>query len=194
MTNLLDEQTVESTGEPLMKVTAGGGYYVEGVLSELELNSMSAGQAVTLMSWQSGEQVEGEITEISEYPTTSGYYYGGGNNNVSRYPFTVFVDGSANFQEGEYVSISYSPDVNSSGLYLESMFLRSENGRSYVYVAAEDGTLEKRYLSTGKNLWGSYTEIRDGLTAEDYVAFPYGDSAREGAPTQPGTMDEFYGW
>ena len=43
VTNLLDEQTVESTGEPLMKVTAGGGYYVQGVLSELELNSMSAG-------------------------------------------------------------------------------------------------------------------------------------------------------
>ena len=34
--------------------------------------------------------------------------------------------------------------------------------------------LEKRTVVTGKSLWGSYTEILSGITAEDKLAFPYG--------------------
>ena len=61
-----------------------------------------------------------------------------------------------------------------------------------MYVRGEDGRLEKRYIQTGANLWGSYTQVLGGLTADDYVAFPYGKTVKEGAPTQEGTPDNLY--
>ena len=46
----------------------------------------------------------------------------------------------------------------------------------------------------GGSLWGNYTEVLGGLTAEDYVAFPYGKEVKEGAPTQEGTHDDLYNY
>ena len=48
-------------------------------------------------------------------------------------------------------------------------------------------------MVTGKALWGSYTEILEGLTAEDYIAFPYGKLVVAGAPTREGDLSELYG-
>ena len=116
-----------------------------------------------------------------------------GNPNSSYYPFTVFVDGSADLQEGSYVSVTYSVAQAQTGVYLENPFLRTEKGRSYVYLRGEDGLLQKRFVTTGKSLWGNYTQILEGLTAEDLVAFPYGKTVKEGAPTvesDPSTLYE----
>ena len=81
---------------------------------------------------------------------------------------------------------------SADSLYLESFFLRSENGKSYVMVRGENDKLEKRWVQTGRDLWGSYTQIRGGLTLEDYVAFPYGRDVVEGAHTQEATADQLY--
>ena len=72
------------------------------------------------------------------------------------------------------------------------MFLRSENGKSYVMVRGENGKLEQRWVQTGRDLWGSYTQIRGGLTVEDYVAFPYGRDVKAGANTVEATADQLY--
>ena len=53
-------------------------------------------------------------------------------------------------------------------------------------------TLEKRYIQTGKDLYGSYTQILGGVTLEDYIAFPYGNDVSEGAKTKEASIDEFY--
>ena len=60
-------------------------------------------------------------------------------------------------------------------------------------VQGEDGRLEKRFVTTGKALWGSYMEILGGLTEEDMVAFPYGKNVKVGAVTQKGDMSDLYG-
>ena len=98
-------------------------------------------------------------------------------------------------RENEYVNMTFTPggsNADGKSLYLQNPFLRQESGRSYIYVQGEDGRLEKRYVTTGKSLWGSYTEIRSGLTAEEYIAFPYGKSVQEGAATRTATVDELY--
>ena len=56
----------------------------------------------------------------------------------------------------------------------------------------EDGRLEQRWVQTGRDLWGSYTQIRGGLTTDDYVAFPYGRDVVEGARTVEAAADELY--
>ena len=129
------------------------------------------------------------------YPTTNSNSWSDGNNNVSYYPFRVFVDESAQLQEGDYVNITYqNQEQSGNSLYLENMFVRTENGKSYVYVKNEKGVLEKRYIQTGRDLYGSYTQILGGITTEDYVAFPYGKDVSDGAKTKDATMDEFYNY
>ena len=46
-----------------------------------------------------------------------------------------------------------------------------------------DGRLEKQYVQTGSILWGSYVEIKSGITVDDYIAFPYGKNVKDGAAT-----------
>ena len=191
---LLDADTATMLGMPLMKVTGGGGFYVEGTVSELQLGTIGIGQAVDIMSWDTGMSCEGTIVEISQFPQENQYYYYGGSQNVSYYTYRVFIDESAMLQDGYYVSMTLRGTEGSGGLYLNSAFVRSEGAQSYVYVRGEDGLLEKRFIQVGGSLWGSYTEIRGGLTAEDFVAFPYGNTVKEGAPTQEGTWEDLYNY
>lgn len=195
ISEVLDADTAYQTKEPVIKLAGGGGYYVEGSVSELELDSVYIGQHVTLNSWESGDTYEGTVQSISDIPTENGNYYGSGNSNVSFYPFTVSVDGTANLREYETVDMTLEVEQEpTSGLYLEMPFILQENGRSYVYVTDEEGYLTKRYLTTGVTLWGSYVQVLDGLTQEDTIAFPYGKNAKEGAKTQLATLDELYGY
>ena len=183
-----------NNGEAVVEVSGGGGYYIEGAMSELELDSVKVGQMVQINSWMTGTSCEGEIIEILSYPKTDGNSWSDGNNNVSYYPFRVFVDESAQLQENDYVNVTYQKQQSGNGLYLENMFVRTENGKSYVYVKNEKGVLEKRDVQTGRDLYGSYTQILGGITAEDSVAFPYGKDVFDGAKTKDATIDEFYNY
>ncbi len=169
--------------QPVIKVSGGGGFYVEGSVSELEKDSLQIGQEVTVNDWNTGMTYVGTVESVGNFPTSSNGYMGMGNPNASYYPFRVFVDGSADLQEGRYVSVVYSSASSQQGIYLENPFLRTEQGKTYVYVQGSDGKLEKRYVTTGKSLWGSYTEILSGITAEDLIAFPYGKNVKPGADT-----------
>ena len=194
-------KTVRSPGdaaannEAVVEVSAGGGYYVTGTVSELQLDTVKVGQTVNIRSWMTGAACTGEIVEISTYPADNASSWGGGNTNVSYYPFKVFVSEDQQLQEGESVSISYQAVSDSDGnsLYLENMYVRTENGKSYVMVRGENGRLEQRWVQTGKVVWDSYTQIRGGLTQEDYVAFPYGRDVVSGAKTEESTVAVQYG-
>ena len=190
-----DPNSGDFTGsEAVVEVSGGGGYYIDGALSELELGTVSVGGTVQVNSWMTGASCEGEIVEISDYPTDNANSWSDGNSNVSYYPFKVFVSEEANLQEGDWVEMSYQNTAGDDGntMYLESMFIRSENGKSYVMARGENGKLEKRWVQTGRNLWGSYTQIRGGLTVDDFVAFPYGRDVAEGAGTTEATPDKLY--
>ena len=181
--------------QAVVEVSGGGGYYIEGALSELELDTVSIGETVQVSSWMTGASAEGEIVEISDYPTDNANSWSDGNSNVSYYPFKVFVSEDADLREGDYVEMSYQNSTGSADgntLYLESMFIRTENGKSYVLVRGDHDRLEKRWVQTGRNLWGSYTQIRGGLTVDDFVAFPYGRNVAEGAGTVEATPDQLY--
>ena len=185
-----------ANNEAVVEVSAGGGYYVTGTVSELRLDTVKVGQTVNISSRMTGAACTGEVVEISTYPTDGNSYGGDGNPNVSYYPFKVFVSEDQQLQEGESVSISYQAvsDSDGSSLYLENMYVRTENGKSYVMVRGEDGKLEQRWVQTGKVVWDSYTQIRGGLTPEDYVAFPYGRDVVSGAKTEEATVDALYSW
>lgn len=184
-----------NNSEAVIELSGGGGYYVTGTLSEMELGSVKVGDTVSISSWMTGAACEGTIVSIDDYPTTSGNSWGDGNRNVSYYPFKVFVEEDAGLQANDYVDIQYQKagtQEQGNSLYLQSWFIRTDNGKSYVMARNEDGRLEQRWVQTGRDLWGSYTQIRGGLTTDDYVAFPYGRDVVEGARTVEATPDELY--
>ena len=184
-----------NNSEAVIELSGGGGYYVTGTLSEMELGSVKVGDTVSISSWMTGAACEGTIVSIDDYPTTNGNSWGDGNSNVSYYPFKVFVEEDAGLQANDYVDIQYQKagtQEQGSSLYLQSWFIRTDNGKSYVMARGEDGRLEQRWVQTGRDLWGSYTQIRGGLTTEDYVAFPYGRDVVEGARTVEAAADELY--
>jgi len=83
------------------------------------------------------------------------------------------------------LSLSFaSQDVATTNrIYLESSYIREENGKSYV-MKDSNGKLVKQYVTTGQIVSGGYAiEIKAGLTEEDYIAFPYGKTAQEGVKT-----------
>ena len=189
--SLLTEEEAKLNSQPIMKVSSGGGYYIDATIGELERDTVKPGQEVTVSDWESGGSYTGTVVSVGDIPSSNGSYSSMSNPTSTSYPFRVFVDESADLKAGSYVSISYSA-AEKTGVYLEKPFLRTEGGESYVYLRGEDGLLERRTVTVGRSLNGYYTEILDGLTADDYVAFPYGKNLKPGAPTAEGDYSDMY--
>lgn len=190
-----DVEDARSNHTPLILVSGGGGYLVTGAMSETELSQMHVGDTVSVLSWQNYESYDGTIVSISEFPDSTGRYFhsSNGNRNVSLYPFTVAISEDSALREGEYVQLTYDPSGEGVSYFLMNPLIRTENGKSYVWAAGKNG-LEQRYVTTGTSLWGSYTQILDGLDGVEYVAFPYGNSLREGQKTEISGVDSLYGY
>lgn len=192
VTACLTEEEAKETYQPILKISGGGGFLVEGSVSELEREELELGQEVNITDWESGGFYTGTVTAIRDFPSNNRYGYGAGNPNVSYYPFQVFVDESADLRAGSYVNIEYSAAAASDVVYLQSAFVRTENGSSYILVQGANGRLEQRAVVTGKTVWGN-VEIRSGLNRDDQVAFPYGKNVKPGVKTVPGDYTTLYG-
>ena len=192
VTRLTDAETAMMEGTPMLTVFGGGCYNVQVAIGEFELETYPIGSEVTVMSWENyGEEIIGTIEKVSDTPAGSNYYYGG-NPNVSTYYATVAVPADAPLREGEYVSVQFrAKSTGEDVMYLENMYIRTEDGHSYVYKRAEDGNLHKCEVRTGAVQWG-YTAVYGDLTMEDWIAFPYGKEVKEGAKTVEGEEDYGY--
>ena len=72
-------------------------------------------------------------------------------------------------------------EASADALYLWKAYIREDEGGSYVMKAGVDNRLVKQYLELGATIYsGEYVEVKSGLTAEDYIAFPYGTDVQEG--------------
>lgn len=176
-----DQLPVDST--PFLTVAGTGGLYVTGSVSEFLLDQIQPGQRVTVSSWESGITCEAVIREIGTYPTAAGGY-GEGNANVSYYPYTAYIENEngGELRNGESVDLNMTVggNENPESVYLSKMYVRTENGRSYVMKADNNNRLVKQFIQTGRIINGDTIEILSGLSTEDRVAFPYGKAAREG--------------
>ena len=185
--------TSSSDGSELLKIESDQGYYVSGTVSELLLDQMQEGMTLNCMSYETGS-FDAILTDVSEYPVSSGSYWGTGNPNASYYVFSAEIpDQSPGYTNGEWINITLPMSTGEEdSLVLSKAFVRSENGVSFVYKD-DNGVLKKQVLSVGGNVDSGYSVlITGGLTREDMIAFPYGDSVVEGAKTREGTVDELY--
>ena len=178
-----EKDNLPTDGSPFLTVAGSEGLYVKGYLSELQLEDIKVGQTVYAYSWESGNNFEASITEISTYPSKNYEAYGEGNPNVSYYPYTAYIENTEGLHNGEYVDLTMTPNrggEESDSIYIEKAYVRDEDNRKYVLKQDSNNCLVKQYVKTGKTLYGSSVEIVSGLTKEDKIAFPYGKSAKEG--------------
>ena len=178
-------------------ITGASGMYVQGTISELKLDTVSIGDTVQGVSYDTGMSFTATITEISEYPTSNNdnLGYGSESANASSYPFLAYIEDADGLSEGD-VELQIVDSTPSAGIYLENYYVRTENGnKNYVYIQGEDGMLKKQYVVTGKSIYGWAVEIKSGLSLDDNIAFPYGKSVAEGAATiEVDNLDSDYGY
>ena len=189
-----DPATIASDGSDFMTIKSKEGFYVKGTVSELMLDQIKEGTILNC-SGQSGD-FEAEVVDVSEYPVSGDNYSGNGNPNVSYYSYTATIpDKSVKVSDDDYwLTITLQSDTQSKGIVLDRAFVRSENGNSYVYKD-DNGVLKKQKLIVGGNVNGGYSVlVTGGITRDDKIAFPYGDTVKEGAKTQEVSVDELYGY
>ena len=166
-------------------ITGASGMYVQGTISEMKLDTVTIGDVVQGVSYDTGMSFTATITEISEYPTSNDDYWGYSSEsaNASNYPFLAYIEDADGLSQGD-VELQIVESAPSAGIYLENYYVRTENGnRNYVYIQGEDGMLKKQYVVTGKSIYGWAVEIKSGLSMDDNIAFPYGKSVEDGAAT-----------
>ena len=189
--SVLEPDNARQVGMPMLKITGGGGYYVEGAVSELELDTVREGLEVTVNCWETGTVYSGVVTSVGSYPMEGQYAYG--ETNVTYYPFKVFIDENADLQEGAFVTLTYETGGDGQVLCLENAFILAEGKDRFVYVRNGDGLLEKRYIATGICTDGYATPVYSGLTEDDWIAFPYDRDIREGLATEEAQVSVLYG-
>ncbi len=184
---LLDPQEAAQSSKPFLTVTGEAAFYLHGSISENLLGSVNVGDTVSAMSWETQTTYNAQIVSIDDYPLEGSYSYGAGNPNSSNYEFLAVLDNTDGLYNNMYLEITMQVTDESSedALYLQMMYVRDDDSGSYVMMAGPDeGRLIKRYVETGKIIDGGYAvEIISGLTASDYIAFPYGKDVKEGVRT-----------
>ena len=111
------------------------------------------------------------------------------DSTSSKYPFYVELDSSEGLLLGQHVYLELdSGEEETSGLSVSAAFIAyDEEGNAYVW-AEKNGKLEKRTVVVGEyNFMTDTIEVLEGLTEEDYIAFPDETVCVAGAPT---THDE----
>jgi multidrug resistance efflux pump len=169
--------------EAMIQVSSGEGYQIISTISEMQLQEVRVGDHIQVMMWSNGMTYDGTIVKISPYPTQYSMSYSSGGN-MSYYQFTADLDCQDELQPWDGGEIRFGSEGQQQGdtFAIEACFVREENGRSYVLAADEDDRLYKKYVEIGRILYGGWSlEITGGLSLDDYIAFPYGKNAVEGA-------------
>ena len=184
----------EIDGEPFIVVESTGGVYIKGYVGEDMLKVVEPGQMLSGMAYESMMPFEAEIKEVSPYPADDYMMYS--NREITYYPFTAFIQDSTGLKDNEMVTMDL-PQENGeiTGIFLSKEYVRSKDGEDYVLKAGKNGKLVKQVVHTGRTFYGSLIEIKDGITTEDYVAFPYGKKVKEGAKVKKAKLaDEYNGY
>ncbi len=198
--SLTDLETASLSGEPFLTVAGGTGVYIKSSINESQLSTISVGNKITVYSWNTGQNLEGEILDISFYPIegNDNYGYGGGNPNNSSYEILAYVEDGGALANSYGVEIQFSEptDQIDETLYLDAAYVRDDEQGYYVLKAGEDEKIVKQYVGIGKYIYDKrYVEITFGIELTDRLTFPYGKNAVEGAQViESENGGGMYGW
>lgn len=189
----ISENGSDNYGNPLPYITIqqAGAYRIKGVLNELQRGAVMEGDRVRMESrTDAGAFWLGTVTLV-DYENPSQ----GNNNNYgmmsdemtssSKYPFYVELDSSDGLLLGQHLYISTDTGEGSTAaVTLSGAFVcYDEDGSTYVWAENGRGKLEKRSVSLGEyNPMRDTFDVLEGLTVDDYIAFPDMEICKNGVP------------
>ncbi len=192
----ISEAGTDNYGNPLpyISIQQSGSYRVKGMLGELQRGGIMEGTRIKIYSRTDKDKVwYGTVTLVDYENPSQGndydMYYGSGNSDAmtasSKYPFYVEVEDTTGLILGQHVYMELDiPEEEKQGLSVGSAFINmDESGNAFVWAENSRGKLEKRTVTLGEyNEMNDTYEILDGLTEEDFIAFPDPELCVEGAP------------
>lgn len=179
-----------------MTIMATGEYRIKGKINEQNMSEIQEGMNMIAYSRVDETQTwKGTLTTIDKESnssnSSSAMSYGDtGDSSLtssSSYPFYVDLESSDGLMLGQHVYLmaDNGQEDQEDGLWLEDYyFITDEDGAvtNYVWAVDANDKLEKREVTLGDFNDETFKyEILDGLTVDDYIAFP-GDDCVEGAP------------
>lgn len=160
---------------------------VVGSVSENDLPYVELDMLVEVTNSNSRGRCTGRITNISKEALQGGYdMFGFYDDTVSYYEITVELNDKIDINEKDTVFMEIKTNDAEDCVWIESAFIRSENGKNYVMVANENNVIEKRYVEVGRRFYDVSVEVKSGLSSNDRIALPYG-KAKEGMPAVDAT-------
>ena len=192
----ISEQGTDSYGNPLPYITIqqAGSYRIKGTLSELQRGGIMEGSRMKICSrtdpsifWMGTVTLVDYESPSQEDPNAM--YYGNSTDSMtasSKYPFYVELDSIDGLLLGQhvYLEVDLGEENAPAGPSISGSFLcYAEDGSTYVWIE-RSGKLAKQTVVTGEmNYMRNTVEILEGLTEEDYIAFPDPEICVEGAST-----------
>ena len=189
-----ENDTTASDGKPAAYITIqqSGAYRVKGVLGELQRGSLKEGDRVKLVPrTEENAAWTGTVTLVDYENPTQGSdtdrYSGMSSDEMtsaSRYPFYVELDSTDGLMLGQHLYIELDTGTDAPGVGISGTFLcYNEDGSAYVW-AEKGGKLEKRAVTLGDyDPMTDVQKITEGLSLEDYIAYPDPELCKSGAPT-----------
>ena len=191
----VNENGYDNYGNPLAFITIqqAGSFRIKGTLGELQRGGIMEGSRMKIVSRTDENQVwYGTVTLVDYESPSQGsqndMFIGGTMDPMSassKYPFYVELDSAEGLLLGQHVYLELdSGEEEAAGLSISAAFIAyDEEGNAYVW-AENNGKLEKRTVTVGEyNFMNDTIEVLDGLTEEDYIAFPDETVCAAGAPT-----------
>ena len=189
-----ESATTDDSGKPAayIVIQQSGSYRVKGVLGELQRGSLREGDRVKMTPRTGGDgSWTGKITLVDYENPSQGSdtdrYMGTSSDEMtsaSKYPFYVSLDSTDGLLLGQHLYIERNTDDDTPGVGVSGAFLcYNEDGSAYVW-AEKNGKLEKRAVTLGTyNPDTDVQKITEGLSYDDYIAYPDPDLCKPGAPT-----------
>ncbi len=178
-----------------IKIMKTGDFRVKGTINESNIGEITEGTAMIVHSRVDPEKTwTGTVTVIDrENGKSSQNYYGSDTSASStNYPFYVDLDSSEDLMLGQHVYMEINAgqldESKKTGIWIDEYYVDQTDPEKPVIWAAENGKLKKRAVTLGEHDEELFkVQVLEGLTAEDYIAFP-DETMKEGTPTI--TMEE----
>ena len=192
----ISESGMDNQGNPLAYITIqqAGSFRVKGSLGELQRGVITEGVRLKVVSRTDESRCwYGTVTLVDYESPTQGNTVGnmmiGGSmdpmTTASKYPFYVELESTEGLLLGQHVYLELDAGEEEQTNYpsVSNMFIcYDEDGSTYVW-AEKSSKLQKQPVTLGEyNMMLDTIEIVEGLTEEDYIAFPNEELCLEGAP------------
>lgn len=190
----ISENGTDNYGNPLPYITIqqSGSYRVKGTLGELQRGGITEGSRMKILSRTDESRFWMGTVSLVDYenPTqdNGSNMYGMATDEMttaSKYPFYIDLESTEDLILGQHVYIELATEEEGpAGVPISMAFIaHEEDGTPYVW-AENRGRLEKRTVTLGDSseMMGTVS-VLEGLTEEDYIAFPDAGVCREGAST-----------